>query len=171
VTSEDGRHIDRGGGVSERSTTTIDGREVLVEDHAFSFPYERSPGPVLGRFLGGLKVMQLSGIRGSDGRVLVPPVEYDPLTSAELDEYVPVASVGVVTAWSWVEEPRAKHPLDRPFAWALILLDGADTAMLHVVAVPMRTDMATGMRVQAQWRDERVGSIGDLACFVPEGER
>jgi len=157
--------------VSDRSTTTIDGREVLVEDHEFAFPYERSPGPVLGRFLGGLKDKQIAGVRGSDGRVLVPPVEYDPKTSAELDEFVPVGTAGVVTAWSWVEQPRAKHPLDRPFAWALILLDGADTPMLHVVAAATRGEITTGMRVQAQWRDERTGSIRDLACFVPEGKR
>ena len=40
---------------------------------------------------------------------------------------------GVVTSWAWVSQPRPNHPLQRPFAWALIRLDGADTAMLHVV--------------------------------------
>ncbi|MCL2557723.1 MAG: ABC transporter permease [Treponema sp.] len=29
--------------------------------------------------------------------------------------------------------PRAGHPLDRPFAWATIKLDGADTSLVHVV--------------------------------------
>ncbi len=34
----------------------------------------------------------------ADGRVLVPPQEYDPLTSDPLDEFVDVNDVGVVTA-------------------------------------------------------------------------
>ena len=30
--------------------------------------------------------------------------------------------------------------------------------------------MRTGMRVRANWRDEREGAIGDIVCFVPEEE-
>jgi hypothetical protein len=28
--------------------------------------------------------------------------------------------------------------------------------------------METGMRVQARWRDERIGEIHDIEAFVPE---
>ncbi len=72
------------------------------------------------------------------------------------------------TTWAWVAEPREKHPLDRPFAYALIRLDGADTAMLHVVDAGDEARMRTGMRVRARWRDERVGEMGDIVCFEPE---
>ena len=67
------------------------------------------------------------GIRDGDGRVLVPPVEYDPVTAEDLPELVEVGPGGVVTTWAWVRHPSPKHPLDRPFAWALVRLDGADT--------------------------------------------
>ena len=70
---------------------------------------------------------------------------------------------------SWVVEPRTAHPLTRPFAFALIKLDGADTAMLHEVKVAGPEDMKTGMRVEVSWADERTGKIADIACFVPEG--
>jgi uncharacterized OB-fold protein len=101
----------------------------------------------------------------------VPPTEYDPVTSESLENFVEVGQSGVVTTWAWVPEPRAKHPLDRPFAWALIKLDGADTAMLHAVDVGEESLMSTGMRVKARWRDETVGHIRDLACFEPgDGE-
>jgi len=69
-----------------------------------------------------------------------------------------------VETWAGVPNPRPKHPLDEPFAWALIKLDGADTAMLHAVGA---TDLTTGMRVKAKWRDERTGYITDIECFVP----
>ena len=73
------------------------------------------------------------GVRGSDGRVHVPPAEYDPVTYEPLGEIVPVSSVGTVASWTWQPEPLEGQPLDRPFAWALIKLDGADTLLMHAV--------------------------------------
>lgn len=140
----------------------------LSAPHVLEFPYTRSVGPVIGRFLTGLRDGKIEGIRAKDGRVLVPPVEYDPVTSETLDEFVEVGQGGVVTTWAWVSEPRPKHPLDHPFAWALIRLDGADTAMLHAVDAGDEATMSTGMRVKVRWRDERDGMITDIACFEPE---
>ena len=74
---------------------------------------------------------------------------------------------GEVTSWSWVAAPRDVHPLDEPFAFALVKLDGADVPFLHVVKAD-ESAMATGMRVTATWKDEREGHITDLACFIPE---
>ena len=145
--------------------------EVLVAPNILEYPYTRTVGPVLGKFLTELRGGRVIGIRTVDGRVMVPPAEYDPETGEELSEFVDVGDAGVVTTWSWVSQPRAKHPLDRPFAWALIRLDGADTAMLHAVDAGAETNMATGMRVKARWRDERVGEIRDIDCFVPEEAR
>ncbi len=75
-----------------------------------------------------------------------------------------------MTTWAWVNHPRENHPIDHPFAWALIRLDGADTAMLHAVDAGDEARMHTGLRVKAKWRDERVGEIQDIAAFVPEGD-
>jgi len=142
--------------------------EVLVATNVLEYPYTRTVGPVLGAFFTGLRQGRIQGVRGADGRVLVPPAEYDPLTGEDLSELIDVGQAGVVTTWAWVYAPREKHPLDRPFAWALVRLDGADTAMLHAVDAGNPGRMATGMRVRARWRDERVGEIQDIACFEPE---
>jgi uncharacterized OB-fold protein len=139
--------------------------EVLVADHAIEYTYTRSTGPIIGAFLTGLRDKQIRGVRGVDGRVIVPPVEYDPVTSDDLTELVDVADTGVVTTWSWNPTPLKGQPLDRPFAWALVQLDGADTGLLAAVDVADASAMSTGMRVKARWADERVGSIRDLACF------
>lgn len=140
----------------------------LSAPHRLEYPYRRSVGPVIGRFLTGLRERRFEGVRGSDGRVLVPPQEYDPVTSAPLHEFVPVGTAGVVTAWAWIDRPRPNQPLQRPFAWALIQLDGADTALLHAVDAWDPSRMRTGMRVAVRWRAERVGHIRDIECFVPE---
>jgi uncharacterized OB-fold protein len=127
------------------------------------FDYTRSTGPVLGRFVNGLRERRIEGIRGSDGRVHVPPVEYDPVTAAPLSEFVPVGTEGTVVSWSWMAEPLEGQPLQRPFAWALVKLDGADTPMLHAVDAER---VHTGMRVRVKWADETVGHIRDIAYFV-----
>jgi uncharacterized OB-fold protein len=101
--------------------------------------------------------------------VLVPPSEYDPDTGDALSDLVEVGTAGVVSTWSWVEKPRARHPLPHPFAWALVKLDRADTPMLHAVDTGSIDRVKTGMRVRIRWRKERVGEIGDIACFEPEG--
>jgi uncharacterized OB-fold protein len=72
-----------------------------------------------------------------------------------------------VESWAWVTEPTGKHPLQTPFAFALVKLDGADTAMVHAIDAGSIGAMSTGMRVTAQWKDERVGHITDFV-FVPE---
>ncbi|MFC4377112.1 Zn-ribbon domain-containing OB-fold protein [Nocardia halotolerans] len=131
------------------------------------FDYTRSVGPIIGAFLTGLRDRRILGVRGSDGRVLVPPPEYDPHTSAPLDELVEVATTGTLTSWTWVSEPLPGQPFDRPFAWALIQLDGADTALLHALDVSAPEELSTGMRVSARWADERTGRIQDIACFEP----
>jgi uncharacterized OB-fold protein len=144
--------------------------DVLVAPLIIEYPFKRTTGPVVGAFLTGLRERVLLGIRGSDGRVLVPPVEYDPITSDDLTELIEVGPGGEVTTWAWVEHPHPKHPLDHPFAWALVRPDGADTAMVHVVDAGSIGAMHTGLRVVPRWADEREGHINDLACWVPEND-
>ena len=135
-----------------------------------AFDYTRSTGPVLGRFLTGLRDGVVTGARTSEGRVVVPPPEFDPHTHAAVTDFVEVASVGTVTSWTWVPEPVAGQPLDKPFAFALVTLDGADVPLLHALDVASADEVETGMRVRVRWADERVGSINDIACFEPEGD-
>jgi uncharacterized OB-fold protein len=130
-----------------------------------AFDYTRSTGPVLGRFLAGLREGVVVGGRTSEGKVVVPPPEFDPVTHAPTEDFVEVADTGAVTSWSWVPEPVKGQPFDRPFAFALVTLDGADAPLLHALDVDTPDDVATGMRVRIRWRAERVGAITDIECF------
>lgn len=129
------------------------------------YPFTRTVGPVQSAFLTGLREGVVIGIERSDGTVLVPPVEYDPDTAEELDQLVEVAETGTVATWAWEPNPDERQPLDVPFAWALITLDGADTPMLHVVDAGSPDAIETGTRVRIRWADEREGAITDIACF------
>jgi hypothetical protein len=131
------------------------------------FDYTRSLGPTLIQFMTALAGRRILGSRGADGRVHAPPFEYDPVTFAPPQELVPVGPEGTVTSWSWSPRPLEGQPLEHPFAWALIRLDGADTAMLHAVDAGSPEAMRTGMRVRVRWAASTVGHIRDIVCFVP----
>jgi uncharacterized protein len=140
--------------------------EVLSAPHVMEFDYTRSTGPVVGAFLTGLRDKKVLGFRASDGRVVCPPPEYDAVSVEAVDasQLVEVGQEGTVTSWSWNPVPRAGNPFDRPFAWALVQLDGADTSILHALDAPAEA-ISTGMRVRIRWADETVGFIKDIACF------
>src|SRR6476469_5244171 len=151
-----------------RMTDTADPRAPLRAPHTVAFSYERSVGGATERFLRGLARAEVWGSRMPDGRVVVPPVDHDPTTGAPIVAFARVGDAGVVRTWTWVADPDREQPLSRPFAYALVQLDGADTCMLHVVDVGAEHDMTTGMRVRADWRDRRIGALSDLRAFVPE---
>ena len=136
-------------------------------ESTIKFPYKRSLGPVIGAFMNGLADQRLLGIRNGS-QVLCPPLEWDPETGQELaPDFVEVGPVGTVESWSWVGTPSPQHPLDHPFAFATIRLDGADTGLIHVVDAGAIDAMSTGMRVAPRWRATRYGHITDLEAFVP----
>lgn len=141
--------------------------DVLRAPLVVEFPFTRSLGPVQSAFLTGLRERTVLGVRTTDGRILVPPVEYDPVTAAELRELVEVGTTGTVTTWAWNPHPRPQQPLTTPFAWVLVRLDGAGTALLHALDAAGPEQVRTGMRVRIRWADRREGAITDIACFEP----
>ncbi len=147
--------------------------ETLTAHHVLEYPggYTRSVGPVIGRFFTGLRDGRIEGVRLADGRVLVPPAEYDPTTSEAIapdgDHWVTLGPAGRVQSYTWVAAPRpGKHPLTKPFAFALIRPDGADTSLLHAVDCGSADAIAVGARVAPRWKAERTGHITDIEAWV-----
>jgi len=117
---------------------------VLSTPYVLEYTYRRSVGPVIGRFFAGLREGKIQGALTTSGKVVVPPTEYDPETGEPIVDLVEVG------------------------AFALVKLDGADTALLHAVDAVREEHMKTKMRVKARFRAERTGAITDLVCFDPE---
>jgi uncharacterized OB-fold protein len=135
-------------------------------ENTITFPYKRSLGPVVGAFMTALTEKRIIGIRNGDA-VLVPPMEWDPATGAELaPDFADVGPAGTVESWTWVPEPSEQHPLDRPFAFAFIRLDGASTPLLHAVDAGSPDAITDGTRVAPRWKGTRAGHLTDIACFV-----
>jgi len=147
---------------SQPSVEPMDARQ------AMEFPYKHSTGPIIGRFLAGLKVQKkIWGQRVARQGVVVPPIGYSEIDGSDGGEWVEVKDTGVVTAVAVVREPIARlHPSTTPFAFVLVRLDGADTALAHVVKDGF-DKVKVGARVQAVWAadEQRQGSIRDIDCF------
>ena len=142
--------------------------EPLHQQQVMEFPYKHSTGPVIGRFLAGLKEQKkIWGQRASGQGVAVPPTGYSEVDGSISTQWVEVKDTGVITAAAIVHHPMAGlHPCAAPFAFVLVRLDGADTALAHVVRDNL-DKLKIGARVQAVWApdDQRCGSIRDIACF------
>ena len=60
--------------------------EVLRAPLTLEYPFRRTTGPVIGAFMTGLREGRLVGIEDEHGKVLVPPVEYDPASWCTADQ-------------------------------------------------------------------------------------
>jgi hypothetical protein len=142
--------------------------EAMHLDVVSEFPYKHSTGETIGRFLAGLKEQkQIWGQRATGQGVVVPPLGYSEVDGSPAGEWVAVQSTGTVVAVARVYRPlEGLHPFSTPFAFVLVRLDGADTAMAHVVKDDLDR-LRVGSRVEATWAsdDVRIGSIRDIACF------
>ena len=139
--------------------------EILNQAFTLGYTYTRTTGPVVGRFLTELRDRKIVGNKASDGRVIVPPMEYDPDTAEALDEFVEVGQEGEVVSWAWVKHPREAHPSEDPFAWAMIRLEGADVPMVSWIRAAAESEISTGARVRVVWAEETVGFITDINGF------
>jgi uncharacterized OB-fold protein len=138
--------------------------EPMSQRMTVQFPYKRSTGEVTGRFLAGLKEQKkIWGRRVSGQGVVVPPNSYSELDAKAGGEWVEVKDEGVVTAVGVVQKPiEGLH--------VLIKLDGADTALAHIVRERV-DEVKVGSRVKAVWAadGERKGTIRDIDCFALVG--
>ena len=148
---------------------TMPAMEPMSARMTVEFPYKHSTGEVIGRFLAGLKEQKkIWGRRVARQGVVVPPNSYSEVDASSGGEWVAVADQGTVTAVAEVREPVAHlHPSDKPFAFVLVKLDGADTALAHIVTDGLDR-LKVGSRVKAVWApdDKRSGTIHDIERFA-----
>ena len=146
--------------------------EPMHAEQVMEFPYKHSTGETIGRFLAGLKEQRtIWGQRVAGQGVVVPPLGYSEADASAADEWVAVKDTGTLTAVAIVREPIERlHPFTEPFAYVLVKLDGADTALAHVAKGDLAA-LKVGTRVRAEWApdEERKGHIRDIVCFRAVG--
>lgn len=104
------------------------------------------------------------------GKVYVPPRQTCELDLAPLqDNWVEVGSRGVITNFTVVRYDDRHLPRKAPFVLAMILLEGADTPLLHIVEGIPADEVATGMRVEAVFGGRETSTILAIDHFIPAG--
>ena len=133
----------------------------MIREESIQIPFAYAAGTAASKFLIALR--DDGAILGSRcrpcARVLAPARPFCPQCGGEELSEIEIGPGGTVVSWT-------ERPGDGIFA--LIRLDGADTALLHSLLVPA-AEVSTGMRVRARFARERNASITDIEGFEPEG--
>lgn len=136
--------------------------------------YTFSAGRSASRFLRAMKQGKLLGQRCPvDGKVYFPTRGSCPQHGAPIDgEPVELPDKGTLVTYSIVRVPSENIPLELPYVTVQVLLDGADTVMMHVLGECDLEDVHMGMRVQAKWKPEEEWdtSVANILYFVPVDE-
>ena len=102
-------------------------------------------------------------------RVLVPPRPVCGECFARTEEWVQVGPKGTVVAFTSIYFPfidgTTGKPRPIPYGTGLIQLDGAYSAINHILEEGDPGNLYIGMRVEAVLKEKREGNIGDILYF------
>jgi uncharacterized OB-fold protein len=132
-----------------------------------------TPGAASSRYLKGIARRQIIGERAEPGaRVYTPPRGADPQLGKPTHEQVEVADRGTVTSFCVVNVSFYGGTQEIPYVSALILLDGADLPIMHLIQECPVDQVRPGMRVEAVWVDDAdLGpTMESIRWFRPTGE-
>jgi uncharacterized OB-fold protein len=135
--------------------------------------YTFTAGDATTRFLGGITEKRIIGQKANENsRVYVPPRGADPELGQPTPIEVEVAQVGTVTSFCVVNLQFYGSVMEIPYVSALILLDGADLSIMHLIQEVPADQVHIGMRVEAVWRDDAdiEPTLESIKWFRPNGE-
>lgn len=136
--------------------------------------YKYSAGQSASRFLRSIKQGKLIGQRCPvDGRVYFPSRGSCPQHGVPIAvEPVELSDVGTLVTFSIVRIPAESVPLEIPFVTIQVLLDGADTILMHLLGNCELEKVHMGMRLKAVWKpkEEWEESVANIVYFEPLDE-
>lgn len=150
-------------------TDIFENIEPMVYQSGINIPYNWWAGDTASKFLIAIRdEKKILGTKCSKcSRVFIPPRKTCPTCFTENKEWVEVSNEGTVQAFTIARRQLAALPKKVPVCFALILLEGASTALLHYLDEVDPADIKIGMRVRAQFAEERHGNITDIDYFKP----
>lgn len=134
--------------------------------------YQFTAGQATTRFLKGIMEKKLLGERAPGGRVYIPSRGADPQLGVPTSEQVEVAHVGTLTSFCVVNVAFYGQGMEIPYTSGLILLDGADLPIMHLIQECPVEDVHIGMRLEAVWVDDAdlKPTLESIRYFRPNGE-
>lgn len=141
---------------------TIEGKLAL--------PYTYFAGRVGSRFITTLRDQhKIMGVRcAACDTVFVPPRQTCERCLSDLtDSWCEVGSRGRVVNFTVVRYPDRHLPRPVPFVLAMILLEGADTPIVHLLEGIPPEQVAVDMAVEAVFAETTTNTIRDIDHFKP----
>ena len=140
-----------------------------VTEGRLAMPYRYFPGPIATRFFVELRDnKKIFGIRCPTCGIVYVPVESTcGKCFAKLEEWVEVSSQGSLMSYTLTHYTLPVHPAPAPIMYGLIKLDGADTGLLHLLGETNPESIEIGARMEAVFKEDRVGNIMDINYFRP----
>ncbi len=140
--------------------------EPLTLKGQISVPYTWWAGDIASRFFYALRDEQkFLGTRCPMCRkIFVPPRKNCSHCFVDMEEWVEVSDEGVIEAYTIVHYAHPVQPLEPPFAYAIIKLDGADVGFLHLIKKDL-DKITNGSRVKAKFKTDRTAEILDIDSF------
>lgn len=135
--------------------------------------YTFTAGDATTRFLRAITEKRIVGQQANESsRVYVPPRGADPELGQPTPIEVEVAQVGTVTSFCVVNLQFYGSVMEIPYVSALIMLDGADLSIMHLIQEVPAEEVHIGMRVEAVWRDDAdiEPTLESIKWFKPNGE-
>ena len=143
--------------------------EPIIHSRTRRWKFTRYAGHTGSRFL--IELRDNKKIMGTKcpecNRVYVPAISFCYDCFKPINEWVEVSPEGTLIAYTMVYQSEPPYPVKTPFAYGIIKLDGADRGMVHIIGEVNPKNLKIGMRVQAVFKDKRVGSILDIKYFKP----
>jgi len=147
-----------------------DEQELLVMDGHINVPYTWSAGEVGTTYLESLRDRKVFlGTRCPECDIVYHiPRMHCPDCFSECSEWKELGSSGELLTWTVARRPHPQlSPLEPPFGFGIIKLDGADTGFLHLVYEFEEGGLRSGEKVEAVFADEPEGGILDVKYFRP----
>lgn len=141
--------------------------ELIVYKSSMQIPYRWAAGLTASQFY--RRIAQEKKIYGTrcpkTQKVMIPPRK----NSQGEEDWVEVGPGGVVKSFTIVRySVPSLNPTTPPVIYALVQLDGADTAFVHQLNEIEIDQVKTGLRVKAVFAEKANGNIMDIQYFKPE---
>ena len=150
-------------------TNKIGELQAFVADKSFETWFLNYAGTVCSEFLAELRdKKRILGIKCPQcNRVLVPARPTCAMCFRKTEEWKEVSDTGSLITYTTVYQPPPCQKIEPPIIYGIILLDGADTGLLHLLGEVDPKNLNIGMRFQAVFKEERKGDIRDIKYFRP----
>jgi hypothetical protein len=132
-------------------------------------PYKHTAGEYVEKFITEIgKNDKIMGVRCPEcQKVYVPPKMVCFNCFKKMEEWVEVGTEGTLKGFTVVTHSTPVMPLDPPFAYGIIRLNGANTDFVHIIKEGDPDKLKVGMKLQAVFKEKPRKRILDIEYFKP----